>query len=54
VSQDIFQQEMDRITEQVNGCVGIADDIVVFGASEEEHNQTLMQLMDVAKQECCF
>ena len=29
VSQDIFQQGMDRITDQVLGCVGIADDIAV-------------------------
>ena len=32
VSQDIFQQHMDRITSQVPGCVGIADDIAILAA----------------------
>ena len=49
VSQDIFQQEMDRITEQVEGCVSIADDLIVFGTTEEEHDRNLMKLMEVAK-----
>ena len=51
VSQDIFQQEMDRITEQVDGCVSIADDLIIFGTTEEEHDRNLMRLMEVAKQE---
>ncbi len=51
VSQDIFQQEMDRIIEQVPGSVCIADDIVVFGSSEKEHNDNLIQLLEVSKAE---
>ena len=42
ISQDIFQQHMDRIIAQVPGCVGIADDIAVFGATEEEHDVNLL------------
>ena len=37
VSQDIFQQRMDSIIAQVPGCVGIADDIAVYGKTEQEH-----------------
>jgi transposase InsO family protein len=51
VSQDIFQQHMDRIIAQVPGCVGIADDIAVFGATEAEHDANLIKLMETAKSE---
>jgi hypothetical protein len=49
VSQDIFQEVMDQILEQCPGCIGIADDVAVFGSSEEEHNKNLHQLMKVAR-----
>ena len=49
VSQDIFQQRMDEILESLEGCVGIADDICIFGATEEEHDKHLMALLDTAK-----
>ena len=50
VSQDIFQLEMDRILEKCTGVCGIADDFVVYGATEVEHDRNLLQFMDVAKQ----
>ena len=49
VSQDIFQQRMDEILESLEGCVGIADDICIFGATQEEHDKRLIALMEVAK-----
>jgi len=51
VSQDIFQQYMDSIISQVPGCVGIADDIAVFGETEREHDENLIKLLQIAKQE---
>ena len=51
VSQDIFQEHMDRIIAQVPGCVGIADDIAVCGRTEAEHDHNLRQLMETAKRE---
>ena len=50
VSQDIFQLEMDRILEKCNGVCGIADDFVVYGTTEIEHDRNLLQFMDIAKQ----
>ena len=50
VSQDIFQLEMDRILEKCNGACGIADDFVVYGTSELEHDNHLRQFMNIAKQ----
>ena len=51
ISQDIFQQYMDRILERAPGCVGIADDIAVYGKTEDEHDQRLFNLMKVAAEE---
>ena len=49
ISQDIFQQRMDEILENLEGCASIADDICVFGKTEEEHDQNLRALMEAAK-----
>ena len=50
-SQDIFQQHMDRIVQNIPGCVCIADDIAIVGSTEEEHDKNLYLLMEKAKQE---
>ena len=47
VSEDIFQMKMDQIPEQVNGTIGITDDIVVY-AKSEEHDKILHRLMQIA------
>ncbi|PIK45946.1 hypothetical protein BSL78_17195 [Apostichopus japonicus] len=49
VSQDIFQLEMDRILERCNGACGIADDIVIFGKTDKEHDENLINFMEQAK-----
>ena len=49
MSQDVFQQRMDEILEGCPGVVGIADDIIVSGKTEEEHDQNLHNLMRVAQ-----
>ena len=48
VSQDLFQLEMDRILERCEGACGIADDIVVYGSSETEHDKNLLNFLQVA------
>ena len=35
ISQDTFQMKMDQILEQVDGAIGITDDVVVYAKSEE-------------------
>ena len=44
VSQDLFQQAMDRILVRTPGCVGIADDVVVYGNDNAEHDKNLLRL----------
>ena len=40
---------MDRILERAPGCVGITDDIAIFGKTEEEHDRNLFNLLKVAE-----
>ena len=49
-SQDVFQQHMDRIFNRCTGCVGTADDVAVYGKTEEEHDRNLLNLMKVAEE----
>lgn len=51
VSQDIFQLEMDRILSKCTNACGIADDIIVYGTTEEEHDRHLHNFMNIAEQE---
>ena len=45
MSQDVFQSKIDQTFEGCNGIVGIADDIVVFGKTTEEHDENLHGMM---------
>ena len=40
--------KMDQILEQVDGAIGVADDVVVYAESEEEHDKILHRLMQIA------
>ena len=40
---------MDEILESLEECVGIADDICIYGVTQEEHDQRLIALLQVAK-----
>ena len=46
MSQDVFQSKIDQTFEGCNGVVGIADDIVVFGKTAEEHDGNLNGMME--------
>ena len=48
MSQDVFQHKMDQILEGLEGIVSIADDVIVHGRTEEEHDARMTKLMDVA------
>jgi hypothetical protein len=47
-AQDDFQRKMDEILENLDGVVGIADDVCVIGKTEDEHDRNLLKLMDRA------
>ena len=42
---------MDRILTRARGCVGIADNVVVYGRNNAEHDKNLLRLMQVVREE---
>ena len=46
LSSDIYQYKVDEIFEGTPQCVGIADDIMIFGYSNQDHDATLYSVLD--------
>ena len=49
VSQDIFQRMLDNIYMSISNITGIADDIIVFGSTEEEHDQAFINMLEATR-----
>ena len=45
--QDIFQRMMDQILDRCEGVIGIADDIIIHGKDDAEHDRRLHKFMRV-------
>ena len=45
--QDIFQQMIDQVLECCEGVIGIADNVIIHGHDDEEHDWCLHTLMQV-------
>ena len=48
LSSDVYQYKVDEIFEDISQCVGIADDIVIFGYNDHHHDATLYSVLDRA------
>ena len=48
LSLDVYQFKIYEIFEDISQCVGIADDIVIFGYNDHDHDQTLYTVLDRA------
>ena len=44
--QDVFQAKIDQTFEGCSGTVGIADDVEMYGKSEEEHDKHMHEMMN--------
>ena len=42
VAQDMFQRKLDAIFLSVPGVTGIADDMIIYGRTNQEHDQHLV------------
>ena len=49
VAQDVFQRKLDGIFLDVPGVTGIADDMVIYGRSDLEHNKHLINFLEVCR-----
>ena len=48
LSSDVYQYKVDEIFQDIPQCVGIADDIVIFGYGDNGHDATLYSVLDRA------
>ena len=46
VAQDIFQSKLDAIFLGMEGVTGIADDMIIGGRDEEEHDTNFLAFME--------
>ena len=49
VAQDVFQRKLDGIFLDVPGVRGIADDMVIYGRSDLEHDKHLINFLEVCR-----
>ena len=49
VAGDVFQERLNRMLILVPGVLGIADDIVIHGATENTHDGTVLVLCETAR-----
>ncbi|KAL5017999.1 hypothetical protein ScPMuIL_003721 [Solemya velum] len=46
MSQDVFQSKIDQTFEGCSDTIGISDDIVIFGKTEQEHDENMHGVME--------
>ena len=49
VAQDVFQRKLDAIFLDLPGVTGIADDMVIYGRSDLEHDKHLLKFLDICR-----
>ena len=47
VVQDVFQRKLNAIFLNMPGVTGIADDMIVYGRTEQEHDENLLNFLEV-------
>ena len=49
VALDVFQKKLDSIYIGLPGVTGITDDMIIYRTTEDEHDQNLLQFLQVTK-----
>ena len=49
-ASEIFQHTLQNVFNGISGCRNISDDIIVFGATQREHDQALANVLQTAKE----
>ena len=50
LSSDVYQLKVDEIFQDISQCEGIANDIVIFGCNDTDHDQALYAVLDRARE----
>ena len=46
---DVFQEKLDEVFQNVQGITGIADDIITYGRSQEEHDVCFLNFLSIVR-----
>ena len=49
VAQDIFQRKLDVIFLSIPGVTGIADNMIIYGRNDQEHDKHLVNFLEVCR-----
>ena len=49
VTSDVFQKKLDEIFQNVQGITGIADDMIIYGESKEEHDIHFLNFLPIER-----
>ena len=49
VTSDVFQRKLDEIFQNVQGITGIADDMIIYGKSKEEHDIHFLNSLPIVR-----
>ena len=49
IASDIFQKKLDSVYIGLPGVTGIADDMIVYGRTEEEHDRNLILFLETTR-----
>ena len=49
-ASEIFQSTIQSVFNGISGCRNISDDLIIFGKTQSEHDQTLRTVLQVAKE----
>ena len=49
VAQDVFQRKLDAIFLSIPGVTGIADDMIIYGRNDQEHDEHLVNFLEVCR-----
>ena len=49
VAQDMFQRKLDAIFLDIPGVTGIADDMVIYGKTDLEHDRHLINFLNICR-----
>ena len=49
IAQDVFQRKLDAIFLSVPGVTGLADDMIIYGKTDHEHDRNLLNFLEVCR-----
>ena len=49
IAQDVFQRKLDAIFLNVTGVTCIADDTIIYGKNNHEHDGNLLNILEVCR-----